>query len=74
VAERLERLLGVLREHGPITAFEAVPHQYGEEPTTATASWWLQETLCYLRHLEATGAAVPERAEEGGPERWRASD
>jgi glyoxylase-like metal-dependent hydrolase (beta-lactamase superfamily II) len=74
VAERLERLLTVLREQGPITAFEAVPHQYGEEPTAATASWWLQETLCYLRHLEVTGAAAPERAEADGPERWRAID
>jgi len=74
VAERLERLLGVLREHGPMTAFDTVPHQYGEEPTAATASWWLQETLCYLRHLEATGAAAPERAETEDPERWRASD
>ena len=74
VAEKLDRVRAVLREHGPITAFDAVPRLYGEEPTAATASWWLQETLCYLRHLEATGAAVPERAEADGPERWRASD
>ena len=74
VHERLEALMGALRERGPITAFDAVPHQYGEEPTAATASWWLQETLCYLRHLEATGRAARERAEEDGPERWRATD
>jgi glyoxylase-like metal-dependent hydrolase (beta-lactamase superfamily II) len=71
VAEKLERVVAVLREQGPITAFEAVPHLYGEEPTAATASWWLQETLCYLRHLEVTGRAAPERSETDGPERWR---
>jgi glyoxylase-like metal-dependent hydrolase (beta-lactamase superfamily II) len=71
VAEKLERVVAVLRERGPITAFEAVPHLYGEEPTAATASWWLQETLCYLRHLEVTGRAAPERSETDGPERWR---
>ena len=74
VAERLDRLLTVLREHGPITAFDAIPYQYGEEPTAVTASWWLQETLCYLRHLEATGRAAPERAEAEDAERWRAID
>jgi hypothetical protein len=64
----------MLREHGPITAFDAVPQLYGEEPTAATASWWLQETLCYLRHLEVMREAVPERTEADGPERWRATD
>jgi glyoxylase-like metal-dependent hydrolase (beta-lactamase superfamily II) len=73
VAERLERLLTTLRERGPITAFEAVPGVHGAEPTPATASWWLQETLCYLRHLEVTGRAAPERVEPDGPERWRAT-
>jgi len=45
---------------------------YDEPPTPATTTWWLQETLCYLRHLEATGRAAPERDEPDGPERWRA--
>jgi glyoxylase-like metal-dependent hydrolase (beta-lactamase superfamily II) len=74
VSERLDRVRAVLREHGPVTAFDAIPLLYGEEPTAATASWWLQETLCYLRHLEVTGEAAPDRAEADGPERWRASD
>jgi glyoxylase-like metal-dependent hydrolase (beta-lactamase superfamily II) len=74
VAEKLERLLGVLREHGAVTAYDAVPDLYGEDPTPATASWWLQETLCYLVHLEATGRAAREGGEDEGPERWRASD
>jgi glyoxylase-like metal-dependent hydrolase (beta-lactamase superfamily II) len=73
VSERLERLLGALRANAPTTAFEAVPAVHGSEPTPATTGWWLQETLCYLRHLEVTGRAAVERSEAGGPERWRAT-
>jgi glyoxylase-like metal-dependent hydrolase (beta-lactamase superfamily II) len=73
VNERLERLHTVLRERGPMTAFELVPALHGIEPTAATTSWWLQETLCYLRHLEAAGLVRAERAEADGPERWRAN-
>jgi glyoxylase-like metal-dependent hydrolase (beta-lactamase superfamily II) len=73
VADRLERLLGALRSNAPLTAFEAMPAVHGAEPTPVTASWWLQETLCYLRHLEVTGRAAAERSSEGGPERWRAT-
>src|SRR5262245_46492789 len=71
VADRLERLLGALRERGPLTAFEVFPAAYDEAPTPMTTSWWLQETLCYLRHLEVIGRAAPERDEPDGPERWR---
>ena len=71
VAERLERLCTVLAERGPLTAFEVVPVLHGAEPTAATASWWLQETLCNLRHLEVIGRARPDRSEPGAPERWR---
>jgi glyoxylase-like metal-dependent hydrolase (beta-lactamase superfamily II) len=74
VADRLARLVGALRDRGPLTAFEVFPAAYDEPPTPATASWWVQETLCYLRHLEATGRAAPERDEDDGPERWRAID
>jgi glyoxylase-like metal-dependent hydrolase (beta-lactamase superfamily II) len=73
VDERLELLLRALRERGPMTAFDAVPAVHGAVPTAATASWWVQETLCYLRHLEVTGRAAVERAEPGAPERWRAT-
>jgi glyoxylase-like metal-dependent hydrolase (beta-lactamase superfamily II) len=74
VNERLEALLAALRARGPITAFAAVPAVHGAEPDAATASWWVQETLCYLTHLEATGRAVRERPDADGPERWRATD
>ena len=71
VAERLEGCLRVLREHGPITAFDAVPLVYGEAITPLNANWWLSETLCYLQHLEVTGRAVRTPGElDGDPERW----
>lgn len=73
VADRLERLLAALRDRGPLTAFEVFPAAYDDEPTAATTTWWLQETLCYLRHLEATGRAAAERDTPDGPERWRAT-
>jgi glyoxylase-like metal-dependent hydrolase (beta-lactamase superfamily II) len=74
VRERLDALLGALRTGGALTAFESVPAVHGAEPTAATASWWVQETLCYLTHLEATGRAVRERSDDDDPERWRATD
>jgi glyoxylase-like metal-dependent hydrolase (beta-lactamase superfamily II) len=73
VAQRLERLLEVLRAEGPISAFDAVPGVHGPPPTPGHAAWWLQETLCCLRHLEVTGRAAPERDAEDGAERWRAT-
>ncbi|HEU4974471.1 MAG TPA: MBL fold metallo-hydrolase [Baekduia sp.] len=54
----------------PITAFDAIPHVYGEAATPVTASWWLNETLCYLTHLELTGRV---QLIEGSPERWRSA-
>jgi glyoxylase-like metal-dependent hydrolase (beta-lactamase superfamily II) len=67
VRERLARVQEVVRERGPITAYDVVPLLYGEPITTLNASWWLPETLCHLRHLELTGAL---RREQGEPERW----
>jgi glyoxylase-like metal-dependent hydrolase (beta-lactamase superfamily II) len=71
VGERVGRVREVIAGEGaPITAFEAIPHLYGEQLTPANAGWWLSETLSYLLHLEATGRA--ERI-AGDPERWRAA-
>jgi len=67
VQERLGCVREVVGEHGPITAYDVVPLLYGEPITTLNASWRLPETLCYLRHLELTGAL---RREDGEPERW----
>jgi glyoxylase-like metal-dependent hydrolase (beta-lactamase superfamily II) len=54
----------------PLTAFEVVPRVFGDAITPMNASWWLSETLCYLRHLEATGRASRVAGE---PERWVAA-
>jgi len=70
VAERLEACLTVLGDHGPITAFAAIPIIYGDAITPANANWWLSETLCYLEHLEATGRAE-RSAQDGEPDRWQ---
>jgi glyoxylase-like metal-dependent hydrolase (beta-lactamase superfamily II) len=70
VAQRLERLLGALRDDGPISAYDAIPRVYGEPASRFTASWWLTETLCYLGHLEATGRAQKDPGEDGRADRW----
>jgi glyoxylase-like metal-dependent hydrolase (beta-lactamase superfamily II) len=68
IARRLGALEDVLREDGPVTAFDAVPRVFGEALTPLNANWWLSETLCYLRHLQVTGRAAVDGE---SPERWR---
>ena len=70
VAERLADLQAALGADGPLTAFEVIPHLYGEALTPMYAHWWLSETLCYLRHLQLTGRAAGDGA---SPERWSAA-
>jgi glyoxylase-like metal-dependent hydrolase (beta-lactamase superfamily II) len=69
VAQRLDAVLTMLGEHGPLTAFDAVLRVHGDHLTRATAGWWLPEALCYLTHLEGTGRV---RRMGGGaePELW----
>ena len=71
VAERLEACMRVLRERPLITAYDAVPHVYGEAITAANANWWLSETLCYLQHLEVTGRAERLAGDEEHADRWQ---
>jgi glyoxylase-like metal-dependent hydrolase (beta-lactamase superfamily II) len=66
--ERIDAVAAALVD-GPLTAFEVVPRVYGEDLGPANAAWWIQETLCYLAHLERRGAA---RRLPGQPERWEA--
>ncbi len=54
VSERLERVAGALAG-GSKTALEIAPVVYDEPVTEYNAGWLLQETLCYLRHLELLG-------------------
>jgi glyoxylase-like metal-dependent hydrolase (beta-lactamase superfamily II) len=65
VAQRVAAT-AVAIEHRPLTAYEVVPLVHGPDAVHA-AAWLLSETLCYLGHLEAIGAA---RREGGEPERW----
>jgi glyoxylase-like metal-dependent hydrolase (beta-lactamase superfamily II) len=69
VSERLEALDAALRGNGPLTAFDAAPLVYGEPLTPLNAAWRLNETLSYLRHLQAGARVVGDGA---SPERWTA--
>jgi glyoxylase-like metal-dependent hydrolase (beta-lactamase superfamily II) len=69
VRERIDAVASAVAD-GPITAFEVVPRVYGEDLGPANAAWWIQETLCYLTHLERRGAV---RRLPGEPERWEAA-
>jgi len=74
VQERLDRVALALSEHGPVTAFEAIPRIYGEPVTSLNASWRMTETLTYLTHLERLGRAerVPAPpTTPNEPERWQ---
>jgi glyoxylase-like metal-dependent hydrolase (beta-lactamase superfamily II) len=66
VADRVQRILHAI-EVEPLTAYEIVPHVYGEAISQATGTWWMSETLAYLQHLEVTDRAVRL---PGDPERW----
>ncbi len=66
VRERVDAVQAALGD-GPLTAFEVVPRVYGEDLGPANAAWWIQETLCYLTHLERREAV---RRLPGEPERW----
>ena len=52
-----------------LTAFEVVPHVFGDSLSTQNAQWLLSETLAFLTHLEAIGKVkrIP-----GETERWTA--
>lgn len=67
VRERLEAVLAAVAE-GPRTAVEIAPSVRGRALDAQNASWFLSETLCYLRHLERQGRLRSEPA--GGAEHW----
>jgi glyoxylase-like metal-dependent hydrolase (beta-lactamase superfamily II) len=68
VHERLASVLEALSA-GPMTAFEVVPHVYGDSLSPQNAHWLLSKILSYLTHLHAVGRAQPI---PGEPERWSA--
>jgi glyoxylase-like metal-dependent hydrolase (beta-lactamase superfamily II) len=67
VNERLDAALAAVREE-PKPAVEIAPSIFGEPLTEANAGWRLQETLCYLRHLELAGRI--SRESDGDLARW----
>ena len=67
VRERLDAVLAAVA-HEPKTAVEIVPSVYGEELTETNTGWRLQETLCYLNHLELQGRV--SRESEGDLAAW----
>ena len=72
VAARLASLVEALVGGAGLTAIELAPFVYGEELTQYNVQWRLQETLCYLRHLEVAGRLSAEDG-AGGERRWRAN-
>jgi glyoxylase-like metal-dependent hydrolase (beta-lactamase superfamily II) len=66
-----ERLSGVLEAvtGEPLSAFEVVPHVYGESLSPQNGHWLMSKILCYLTHLEVTGKV---RRIPGELERWTA--
>ena len=68
VAERLGRVMEAIGER-PLSAFEVVPHVFGDSLSQQNAHWLLSKILCYLTHLQALGEV---RRIPGEPERWAA--
>ncbi len=69
VHERLQAVAAALSRGEPLTAFEVVPHVFGDALSQQNGQWLLSEILALLTHLEATGAA---RRIAGEPELWSA--
>lgn len=67
VRERLEAVLAAVAD-GRDTAMEVAPSVHEEGLTQTNAGWVLQETLCYLHHLERAGRV--SREADGVAERW----
>jgi glyoxylase-like metal-dependent hydrolase (beta-lactamase superfamily II) len=67
VAERLDAVLGSIA-HTPKSALEILPDVYSQPVNARNATWFLSETLSYLRHLEGHGRVHAEP--DGDVERW----
>jgi glyoxylase-like metal-dependent hydrolase (beta-lactamase superfamily II) len=67
VRERLDLALAAVR-HEPKPAIEIAASVFGPEVIGTELGWRLQETLCYLHHLEVEGLVFSES--EGDLARW----
>jgi glyoxylase-like metal-dependent hydrolase (beta-lactamase superfamily II) len=73
VHERLEQVVAALA-NGPIPAYDVAPLVYGDAFGAATGPWLFTKVLAYLTHLERTGRARRNPAQdEGGTETWAAA-
>jgi glyoxylase-like metal-dependent hydrolase (beta-lactamase superfamily II) len=68
VGERLASVREAVRGR-ELTAFEIVPHVYGDRFSQQNSHWLLSKILCYLTHLQALGEV---RRIDGEPGRWAA--
>jgi glyoxylase-like metal-dependent hydrolase (beta-lactamase superfamily II) len=68
VGERLASVLAAVSREA-LTAFDVVPHVYGDSLSQQNAHWLLSKILAYLTHLQVSGQ-VSRIA--GEPERWTA--
>jgi glyoxylase-like metal-dependent hydrolase (beta-lactamase superfamily II) len=66
VRERLAAVLDAV-EGRALTAFEVVPHVYGDSLSGENAHWLLSKVLAYLTHLRVEQRV---RSIPGEPERW----
>ncbi len=69
VAERLEAVLCAVGGE-PKTALQILPEVYSQPVNIRNATWFLSETLCYLRHLQRQERV--RSAVDGDLERWSA--
>src|ERR1700735_4253336 len=67
VSERLAAVLSAVNEQ-PLSAFEIVPHVYGDSLSPLNAHWLLSKVLSYLTHLRAGGRGrlIPRAPERVG--------
>ncbi len=74
VGERLHSVREALAGR-ELTAFEIVPHVYGDSLSQDNAHWLLSKILCYLTHLQAIGEVrqiAGASSPQGEPMRWAA--
>jgi glyoxylase-like metal-dependent hydrolase (beta-lactamase superfamily II) len=67
VRQRVDRTTAALAS-GRKAAVQITPDVYDEPLTEYNAGWLLQQTLCYLRHLELLGRV--EHEPDGGADVW----
>ena len=68
--QTVEAVLGAVRTEAK-TALEILPAVYDQPVDVRNATWFLSETLSYLRHLQRQERVSPQP--DGDVERWLAN-